>query len=272
MLNYRKGKKRIKVNGYGSLYIDYQKIKDKRPIIYIGGQMEHRLHILEQTGMTFDQGHNMFDGSWFYDYPIHPKDKSQFDVINFGENLIATLQQANLGEVDIIGESYGGIIGAYATKSPLIHKVLAIHPPILGTPLANKDLISYAIKELEFEQKWIARLVNIIVNTNYGFEQDNALGIYNPKLQDVADISKLIVASSSLNPDTEKNKIAKLLYDLIWQLTHKTSDGVLIYDAEELTKLGIPFIEDDEPLCHFDAGSKENIEKCYKKTLKNITN
>ncbi|HAB67428.1 MAG TPA: hypothetical protein DCE23_08685 [Firmicutes bacterium] len=269
MINYRKGKEKIKIDEYGSLYIDYDKINpNERPIIYIGGQMEHRCHILEQTGYTADPGHNMFDGSWFYDYSTLTKDKSNINVQNFTKNLLDALKQAHIGAVDLVTESYGGLIGAYASSSPLIHKVVAIHPPILGTPLANKKLIRYAIKQLEFEYKLLAHLINIILNDQYGFEQENKNGIYDSRIRDNTDLSKLIVVGSHIDYNTEKNELIKSLYKLILKLTNKQSDGVVIFEPSELQKLGITYIEEDTHLSHFDAGSKENIEKAKIKALK----
>lgn len=268
MLNYRDGKERIKADKYGSLYVDYNKIsKNERPILYIGGQMEHRCHVLEQTGYTADPGHNMFSGSWFYDYSILEKDKSQFNTRNFGENLLAALEKAKIGDVDLVTESYGGLIGAYATKSPLIHKVVAIHPPILGTPLADKKMVEYAIKHLELEQRLIARIIRILIDNRYGFEQENSQGIYDKFLQDVADLTKLVVVGSSIDYEKEKNELVKKLYSLILQLTGKKSDGVVIFDTDDLSRLGISYIEEENHLSHFDAGSKENIEKAKVLTL-----
>lgn len=65
MINYRKGKERFKPNDLGSLYLKEGYDKENHNI-YIGGQ-------LEQTGFTCDAGHNMFNGSWFYDYPYNEK-------------------------------------------------------------------------------------------------------------------------------------------------------------------------------------------------------
>lgn len=268
MLNYRCGKERIKVNELGSLYIDYNKINDnERPIIYIGGQMEHRCHILEQTGYTADPGHNMFCGSWFYDYSIFNKDKSQLNTKNFADNLLVALNRASIGDVNLITESYGGLIGTYASKSSSIHKVIAIHPPILGTPLANKEMLEYAIKHLELEQRIIAKIINVILDDKYGFEIENSKGIYDSKFQYVADLSKLVVVGSNVNLETERNKLVRSLYTLILQLTDKESDGVVIFNRDDLSKFGIAYIEEEDNLSHFDAGSKENIDRAKRLVL-----
>lgn len=193
MVDYKEGKKRYKPNKLGSLYINKDKIGE-RPIIYIGGQMEHRLHLLEQIGKTFDPGHNLFDGSWFYDYPIFKYDKSLINGKEFAKNLIESLKLANLLDVDLVTESYGGIIGAYATKSNIIHRVYAIHPPILGTLLANPKEFKKINSELIIKEKILLLLLRLIVNEKYGFEKDNFTGI---DLSEV-DLNKLILIGFNL--------------------------------------------------------------------------
>ena len=58
----------------------------------------------------------------FEEYPLRvPTEKR---TINKLESLIKDLEEANLGDVTLITGSYGGIIGAYASKSELIKKVI----------------------------------------------------------------------------------------------------------------------------------------------------
>lgn len=268
MINYRKGKERYKVDEYGSLYIDRSKLdENQRPVIYIGGQMEHRCHVMEQSGFTGDPGHNMFTGSWFYDYSILKKDKSVFNSKRFGDNLIKALKVAGIDEADLITESYGGLIGAYATKSPVIHKVVAIHPPILGTPLANKSLIKAYFDRLDKQQKLVANIVMKVLDDRYGFEQENKSGIDSPEIQYAADLTKLLVVGSTIDPETEKNKVAQILYSIIYAISKEKSDGVVTFNTNAFKNLGISYLEEDEQLNHFDAGSKSNIEQAYIKTL-----
>ncbi len=272
MFNYRKGKQRYKVDEYGSLYIDHSKINgNERPIIYIGGQMEHRCHVLEQSGFTADPGHNMFTGSWFYDYPVFKNNKKEINFRNFGENLLKALKVSGLDDVDLITESYGGLIGAYATQSSSIHQVVSIHPPILGTPLADKTLLKSQLKNLDYKQKIVATIVKTILNDNYGFEQENKMGINNPELQYTADLTKLLVVGSNIDPKTEKNKVIKILYSIIYAISKEKSDGVVLFNPETFNKFGIKYLEEKENLSHFDAGSKEHIDAVYKKTLENFS-
>lgn len=266
MVNYRKDRERINVNALGSLYIDKGLDENSRPVIYIGGQMEHRLHVIEQTGVTFDVGHKLFDGSWFYDYPTTGT-KSNINTENFADNLLKSLEAADLYDVDIITESFGGLIAASASKSPRIHKVVAIHPPILGTPLASNDVVLDALSKLEKKQRIIAQIVNFVVNDRYGFQQDNAKGIINSKILDSIDFSKLTVVGSNMDRENDKSKVAKYLYDLIYALEGKESDGVVLFDEERFKSLGINYIKETSPTNHFAANSKNNIMRAAAMTL-----
>ena len=269
MLNYRRGKGRYKVNELGSLYFDWTKYdQTKMPVIYIGGQMEHRLHILEQCGYSLDAGHNLFAGSWHYDYPIFNYDKSYVNAFNFADNLIKAIASAGLDEVVLITESHGGLIGAFATISPRIHKVIAIHPPILGTPLADKEMLKSNYFKFSLIHKGIYQIINLLINFNYGFEQDNKMGIYNPLLFKNVNLDKLIVVGSSVDITKENNYLVKELYDLIIKLTDKKSDGVVIFEPKELEKLGINYLVEDISLNHFKAGAKDNILNAYNRVLK----
>lgn len=270
MINYRKGKERYKVNELGSLYFDRENYdSSRRPVIYIGGQMEHRLHTLEQSGYTADEGHNMFDGSWFYDYSIFAKNKADFNSKNFGDNLLESLEEAGLDEVDLITESYGGMIGLYTTVSPRIHKVVAIHPPILGSPLANKDLLNQKYASLSREHRALSRIIDLLIDERYGFEQENSKGIYSTvfALENI-DLDKMVVVGSSINLETERNPLVRKTANLIQELAGKNSDGVVVFEPSELEKIGVKYYVEPESLNHFDAGSKENIEKAYVRVLK----
>lgn len=257
MLNYRNGKERYKPNELGSLYVDRTKLDDgKRPVIYIGGQMEHRCHILEQTGFTGDPGHNMFAGSWFYDYPIFTRNKEDIDAQNMTANLLEALKMANLGDIDLVTESFGGIIGAYATKDPRIHRVYAVHPPITGSPLADTSKLLVYKEFFTKREKLLLLIIKKLINTNFGFEQDNNMGA---ALTNV-DLNKLLVIGSSLDLETEKNNLAKALYEIILKYCNHPNDGVVIYDEDQFDRYGINYLREPRGLNHFDAGSMENLE------------
>lgn len=264
MLNYKKGKTRYKPNNLGSLYIDEKNLTDNdQPIIYIGGQMEHRCHILEQTGYTADPGHNMFNGSWFYDYPITAKNKSLFNAENFANNLVQTLEEANLHDIILLTESFGGTIAALATQSDRVAKVIAIHPSITGTPLANPTFLATYKQDFDPKQKLILAGINFLINQNYGFEMDNFLGIDLSK----TNLDKILVVGSSINKGTEQNPLILQTNDMLEKVTGYKNDGIVLFDERQLANLGINYLVEPESLNHFAAGSKENIERVYQKTL-----
>lgn len=265
MINYRFRKTRYKLNELGSLYVDETKLNsNEQPVIYIGGQMEHRCHIIEQTGFTADPGHNMFTGSWFYDYPVISKYKKYFNAENFAENLINSLKVANLHDVILITQSYGGNIASYATKAEEVAKVVAIHPPILGTPLANPKYLE-AYKHLFTNyQRFLFHILKYIINPEYGFEQDNFNGIDFTKV----DFNKLIVVGNYLNINTEKNSLLKETYAMIKTITDLRSDGIVPFEPEIFNSIGIKFLQEEKNNNHLESATKENIKYAYKKILK----
>lgn len=265
MINYRKGKTRYKPNELGSLYVDEAKLNpNEQPIIYIGGQMEHRFHMLEQTGLTGDPGHNMFTGSWFYDYPLDSYSKRECNAENFAKNLLQTLDEANLQDVIFITESFGGSIASLATKSERVDKVIAIHPSIVGTPLADPKYLEEYKKYFNRKQKAILHLLKFVVDPEYGFEQDNFYGIDLRKV----DLNKLLVVGNYIDKKTEKNPVVLETSDMIEKVASVRSDGIVVFEPETFDALGINYLQEDEHNNHFTAGSKEHITKVYQKVLK----
>ena len=265
MINYRQGKTKYKPNNLGSLYVDESKLNpNEQPVIYIGGQMEHRCHILEQSGFTADPGHNIFTGSWFYDYPVISKSKETFNTENFTANLLASLKEANLSDVVLITESFGGMIAAEATKSDLVSKAITIHPPILGTPLANPEYLESYRHMLTRYQRILLSALKVLINPEYGFEQDNFKGIDLKRV----DLNKLIVVGNYLDLPTEKNSLLKETYEIIRIITSYQSDGVVVFEPSEFDRLGINYLQETKHNNHFDAGSKENIEEAYLRLIK----
>lgn len=265
MINYRKGKTKYKANDLGSLYVDETKLNpNEQPVIYIGGQMEHRCHVLEQTGLTADPGHNMFTGSWFYDYPVFSKSKESFNTRNFTDNLLTSLKDAKLSDVILITESFGGMIAAEATKSELVSKAIAIHPPILGTPLANPKYVAAYKNMLSKYQKLLLSGLKFLINPEYGFEQDNFKGA---NLKNI-DLNKLIVVGNYLDIPTEQNALLKETYEIIKIITSYQSDGIVVFEPSEFERLGINYLQESKHNNHFDAGTKENIEEVYHRLVK----
>ena len=266
MYNYRDGKKRYVPNSLGSLYINESKINDnERPIIYIGGQMEHRCHVLEQTGITFDPGHNLFTGNWFYDYSVFSRHKSNINGENLAKNLELSLKQANLCDVDLITHSFGGIIAALASKNDRIHAIYAIHPPITGTPLANPKIIEKYNSLLNKSELFLLQLLKIVVNTEYGFENDSYTGVDFRKV----DLNKLVVIGSNLDPEKEEG-IPLGLYNIIKKTSDMENDGVVIFDESTFNNLGINYIKEDKNINHFDSGNEESLYSAYQLSRKKL--
>ena len=264
MINYKKNRVRFKPNELGSLYLDMNKINDnERPVIYIGGQLEHRFHVIEGSGYTFDCGHDMFSGSWFYEYPLNYANKKDINAMNFSKNLLAALKEANIGDVDIVTDSHGGMIASYASKSDLVHQVIAIHPPCLGTPLARPRDFDKIDKLLTSYEKLLLRIIKKIVNRDYGFNDDNYKGLDFSKI----DFNKVLILSSSIDRLREKNKLVISFYDMIYKLTGKESDGVVIFDEDILNRIGVNYEKDDVGTSHLDAGSREYLERVITRKL-----
>ncbi len=265
MSNYRNNKERYIPNKLGSLYVNSAKLNEnERPVIYIGGQMEHRFHVLEQTGYSADLGHNMFTGNWFYDYPVMFYDKSLVNATNMADNLLESLRMAHLHEVDLVTESFGGMIGAYASKSDLIHNVYAIHPPIFGSPLADSSILETYKSEFNDYEKKLLKLVKFLVNPNYGFEQENAKGLDLSR----SNLDKILVIGSCIDPTMEKNKMVLGCYCLILKATKRKSDGVVLLEDNLFDKYGINHINDLKSTNHIDAGSQEYLNYVKENVIK----
>ena len=120
----------------------------------------------------------------------------ELNKINFTiyfENILP-LEEANLTDVALITESYGGLIAAEATKSDRIATAIAIHPPIIGTPLANPRYVAMYKKLLTNYQKLLLQGLKLLINPEYGFEIDNFKGADLTKV----DLDKLIVVGNYL--------------------------------------------------------------------------
>ena len=263
MYNYRVGKERFKPNNLGSLYIKKNMINsNERPVIYIGGQMEHRWHVLEQTGCTFDPGHNMFTGNWFYDYSIFTHNKEDIVGEAFAYNLLESLKMAGLADVDLITHSYGGIIGALASTSDLIHKVYAIHAPITGTPLVFPEHILKYQPDLTRKEKLLLNAVSLVVNNKYGFEIDSYEGVYLNQV----DLNKIVLVGNSLDPNNEKGIVLEL-YNIIKKFNGYENDGVVVFDKEHFDRRGINYVL-DEHTNHFNSLNPEKLERVYQLSKK----
>lgn len=106
-----------------------------------------------------------------------------------------------------------------------------------------------------------------MVDDEYGFQSENRDGIYSNNFSNV-DLSKYYVIGSGINYDEEMNIIMKKTHEIIYMLTHKENDGVVINSSFELKSLGVQCITEDVWQNHFDGAKLENIEKAYTMSLK----
>ena len=85
--------KRYKPNALGSLYVN-EKIdtENERPLIYIGGQVEHRAHVIENIVVN-NRSDDFFAAKWVYEYPIG-KNIRESNARNFAKNLLEALKEA----------------------------------------------------------------------------------------------------------------------------------------------------------------------------------
>ena len=155
------------------------------------------------------------------------------------------------------------MIASYASKSDLVHQVIAIHPPCLGTPLANPSDFDKIDKLLTSYEKLLLKIVKKIVNRDYGFNDDNYRGLDFSKI----DFNKVLILSSSIDRLREKNKLVISFYDMIYKLTGKESDGVVIFDEDMLNRIGVNYEKDDVGTSHLDAGSREYLERVITRKL-----
>lgn len=231
---------------------------DKKPIVFINGQLDHRLQAMETaTNATKkscfqyswyyeydDQVHTPY--IWVYDYPIYKGHKNIYSTDLFTISLYEALKQNKLSDVDIMGQSVGGIIGMKASRSELVDKVVAIHPPIQSSPLANKALIRS--KYLTWKQKMIAIGLNIIVDDQFAFQQENATGY--PKLEHEINLDKIKVTGSSIYGLSHLSGIEKEFSDFVYYLSGMPNDGVVCFDSEILRSRGFDVIVDEKPVSH----------------------
>ncbi len=108
------------------------------------------------------------------------------------------------------------------------------------------------------QEKALLEKVDLLVDSDYGFEQNSFYGV---DLKDV-DLNKLIVYGSSLDPDNEKGTVKKL-YDLIKKLTGCKNDGVVVFDEDLFDKKGINYIVEKQPHNHFESCTKEILNDVH---------
>ena len=257
MINYKKGKIRYLTNGVGSLYIDESKLSsNERPIIYVGGQIEHRGQVLKQLGYLNDKNYNCYTGCWMYDYPIDVYNSRFMGAEKFSESLLIGLREAKINEVVLVGYSHGGLISSYASKSNIISKVICIHSPVLGTPLACP--IYFEQQEVLFskKQQLLLKLLKYIVRMRFGFVIDNYKGINFKKV----DLNKIILCGNFINLETETNRLILELYDIVMKISGCKTDGIVPFETSQFSQIGLNFWQTNTNMNHFQANDDSYIK------------
>ena len=90
--------------------------------------------------------------------------------------------------------------------------MICIHSPLLGTPLANPKRVVNSKFSLMIKEKILIHLLNILVNSRYGFQQDNYKGVD----LNLVDLNKLILIGNCIDTKKkEKNKLLLKTYKII---------------------------------------------------------
>lgn len=247
-----------------------------KPLIFINGQMDHHLQAIETaTNITKPccyqySGYYQYDDSihtpyiFLYDYPIYEIDKSKIDLNAFSSKLIKIFEELNLSDIDLMGQSCGGMIATLASKSDRVDKVIAMHAPIYGSPLINKEQYNSLLKYMNLREKTLFRLISLIVDESFGFMQDNSKGFRN--IEEISDLSKIIFTTSDISNGDSKNILANFIAQTIYKYFGLKNDGVITYDKEKMESDGIKYVE-EEAISHFEMANKDYNNQYYKKYL-----
>lgn len=247
------------------------------PIIFIEGQMGCFTQYLEnkfaKNKDTCYQYQNYFEYDdeintpyiFLYDYPIDSNNKGFITNDLFAKALIVALKILNLENVTIMGISNGGMIGALASNSDRVSKVIALHAPIFGVPLLQRDKLDLIKKEMYLPERFIYDLSKLYINNKFGFMQENEKGFSN--LQDICDLDKITFTNSDIVDELSKNKLANYLAYMNYLLLGLRSDGIVTFDKERAQKEGINFIE-EKGISHFELGTPDYTNTYYEKLVR----
>ncbi len=266
-------------DGIGRLYSVCEKGEEfKKPIVFINGQMEHRLQAIETaTNITKSSCYQYswyyeYEKSihtpyiWVYDYPISKVDKGIYNTRTFAESLLLSLGSIDLYDVDIMGESVGGILGMRASLSDRVDRVLAIHPPILSSPFSDIKLLENLLKNkastINRRQQLFLRFLKLIVDSDFGFQVENASGYKG--LERNCALNKILIVGSSIYKVEGVKGLAKDLSELIYFLNQMPNDGIVCFDKDAICNRGFQVMEDEVPTCHLDL-NLSYTKKLYKK-------
>ena len=252
--------------------------KDKLdPIIFIEGQMGCFTQYLEnkyaKNKDTCYQYKKYFEYDdelntpyiFLYDYPIYDNNKGIITNKLFANALMIVLELLNLENVTIMGISNGGMIGTLTSNSKRVSKVIALHAPIFGVPLLQRDKLDLIKKEMHLPERFVYNMSKLYINSNFGFMQENKDGLSN--LQDICDLDKITFTNSNIVDELSNNKLANYLAYMNYLLLGLRSDGIVTFDKEKVQKEGINFIE-EKGISHFELGTPNYTTPYYEKLVR----
>ena len=260
----------------GDLYSCYSELEEKnKPLLFIRDHITTGFHPaaiaygLNKKLTVNDICFNHYDEFihkpyiWVYNYAKSYSSKDYHKASNFAKSLLVSLELNKIGNVDILGEGLGGIVAMYASLSSKVDKVLAIHPPILGAPIADIDLLREKAKT--FRQRLILMALNQIIDSCYGYNIENMNGYSD--INKRCRLEKIKVVGSSIVGYEKNNNLEQLLSELIYDCTGIGNDGVSLWDQEMLTRMGFDVVNDDVPVSHFKMLKNSDYEKEQYKRL-----
>lgn len=247
------------------------------PIIFIEGQMGSFTQYLEnkynKNAETCYQYQKYFEYDdethtpyiFLYNYPIRNIDKSTITNKLFAKELVDALDALKLENVTIMGISNGGMIGTLASKSDKVSKVLALHSPIFGTPILQRNDLEILKRKMIFLEKWVYYLSKIYINDNYGFMQENRDGFHH--IQDISNLDKIIFTGSNIEGINCNSELASFLAHMNYRLLGKYSDGIVTFDMDKVREEGINFVEENR-VSHFELGTPNYTTPYYENLIR----
>lgn len=243
-----------------------------KPLILINGQMEHHIQAIEtatnitKSGCYQYSGYYLYDDEihtpyiFVYDYPIYFLNRKTVTNEAFAYGLINALKSLKLGDVDILGESNGGMIAILASTSELVDKVIALHSPIYGSPCLEISEYEKMLKSLNLTEKILFRIIKLITDPQFGYMALNKKGFDN--IAKISDLNKILITTSSLIKKSSNNMLANKLAYMHYNYLEKETDGIITFDLDRLNSDGINY-ELETGISHFSINSYKYTSKYY---------
>lgn len=260
----------------GDLYSCYSVGEEaNKPIIFIRDQITNRFHPAGfPYGLNFkllsnDVSNNYYDECsqkpyvWVYKYLNKLSDREAHNVCNNSRSLMIALEESKIKDADIVGEGLGGVIGILSSYSSRVDRIVALHPPILSSPLGNIDLLKR--KANTYQRKLVLMALKRIIDDTYGYSYDSLKGFRD--LSSKGHLKKVKVVGSSIVGNPSISNLDKILSDYIYDCTGVGNDGVVLWDANRLSEMGFLVQEDEEPISHIEMLRNPEYKKDISKKL-----